>query len=218
MKQHLILLSLIITLFSSCGVITKARYGNGYKLNIEWFGNKEKKEHLAEQKQKKQKAVLQSIQEEQTVSASENDSNSLNLAELKKEIPLNATTVQKEEHQTKKQNPKTEQSLGQTQHQKISKIKSKPQYDDPLRPYNSNAMWSGILFYFGFILNFIIPLFGFIFMVIGFVFAIIALRQIKMSGFIFRGYGMALSVIIFFIIYMLLLILLIALIFSFFII
>ena len=64
MRLFFVKLFLFFILLSSCGVITKARYGNGYKLNIE-FGN-DKEQKLAQKTNiAKRKAQLRPVSEVQ---------------------------------------------------------------------------------------------------------------------------------------------------------
>lgn len=53
--------------YSSCGVISKARYGNGYKLNLEW-GKDEKPEYVQAKKAEKKQIKKNEIKEKESIS------------------------------------------------------------------------------------------------------------------------------------------------------
>ena len=75
MKSKLTLLFIVLVTLSSCGVITKARYGNGLKINLD-LGKNSEKNVVAKKSKEKRKAtpILQQTQtpiEENTLLSSD---------------------------------------------------------------------------------------------------------------------------------------------------
>jgi hypothetical protein len=61
-----------------------------------------------------------------------------------------------------------------------------------------NAKWAAILFYGGLILALVIPIIPFLMSILGLLLASFSIGVIKTSNYAYRGYGLALSVLIVF--------------------
>lgn len=198
MKMHKLLLTFIIALFfSSCGVISKTRYGNGFKINVNWGKDSEKK--ISTKPFKDKKKSTQNI--EQTPNITEV------LTDITTEYSptfVTLPTVKKENiiaHSFENQLPK--KPIIEKIEKKKAIIKSyikpnQPKLKNDERPFEKNALWGGILFYGGILLGILVPLISTITTIIGLVLSIIGMGNIKRSGYLFKGYGLALSVVIVF--------------------
>lgn len=204
LELKLLLSFTVILLLSSCGVITKARYGNGFKLNIEsnLFARKDKSENktiIAKKKQIKPSlktysdtdvySPVTSIASSEPIPPTAFDANALN-----SELNLGAT---------KKSSLKKVSELVRKQ---VAKITKPVEPKRTLEPNTEIAAW---LFYGAMVLNaalaysslaipgFIFTLLGIAYL-LGIILAFVGLRKIKLSGNTYRGYGIALSIIILF--------------------
>lgn len=193
MKSKLTLLFLVLVTLSSCGVITKARYGNGLKINLDFGKNSEKNVVAKKSKEKrKQTPILQQTQtpiEETTL--------------LSSDIVTAITPFSNLENEVYKSNLEINQIPKKPLLDKIENKKAilksylkpnQPKLKNDDRPYERNAMWGGILFYGGLFLGLFIPFISIVMVLPGLLFSAYSLGVIKTSGYAYRGYGMALSV------------------------
>jgi hypothetical protein len=197
MKNKITLLFIVLVTLSSCGVISKARYGNGLKINLD-FGKDTEKNVVAKNSKAKKKSTVkiqntQNQVEETTVFSTE--------------IASTISPFTNTENETSNANSTLNQFPKKPILEKIEKkkgiIKSylKPNQvklsnDD--RPLERNAKWAAILFYGGMILALVIPILPFLMSVLGLLLASFSLGVIKTSNYAYRGYGLALSVLIVF--------------------
>lgn len=196
-------ISCVITLFAfcaSCGVVTRARYGNGLKLKIEnnRFGRRDMPRQKSYASKPKPRIRIQAIATE-NVDTTIYLSSSEIVDQLSPDTPEEIVSVSRHSHT--KAAPR---EIKDTSRRKTS-VK-KPKERNPV-PFEPHAKWAAILFYGGFILPFV----GWAAMIVGFVFAFIALHKINTSKTEYRGYGLALSVIVVFITMMIFAIILVSL-------
>lgn len=223
LELKLLLSITVILLLSSCGVITKARYGNGLKLNIEsnLFARKDKSE-TPKTPAKKKKMVPQvtdvPVAAVPTISIDSNVLNSSIQSGASTEIPnTHSALIDKKKFQKKV----PAKSKG------ISKVLNpiKKLVDDKknkkIEPNTEIAAW---LFYGSLVLNFALIYSGLaipgiistllsIATIVGVVLAFVGLRKIKLSGNEYRGYGIDISIIVLFFLSILYLMFVIALLF-----
>jgi hypothetical protein len=202
MKLNPLFLLLTIVLFCSCGVITKARYGNGLKINLETrlfskHTNTDQSKKTTFKSKRKPTQMNEKIDsvifvaeefhiEEPETNTLQNISESPVTVESQIEKTKDKTSIK-----SKLLDLKKEISLKKL----LNPIVKKQVENDGYRPYERNAKWGAILFFGGLI----IPYCG-ILIIPGFVLSIIALGNIRRSNFAYRGYGLAVSVIVLFII------------------
>lgn len=193
MKSKLTLLFIVLVTLSSCGVITKARYGNGLKINLD-FGKNSEKNVVAKKSKEKRKAtpILQQTQtpvEENTL--------------LSSDVVNAITPFSNFENEVYKSNLEINQIPKKPLLDKIEKKKAtlksylkpnQPKLKNDDRPYERNAMWGGILFYGGLFLGLFIPFISVVMVLPGLLLSAYSLGVIKTTGYAYRGYGMALSV------------------------
>lgn len=223
LELKLLLSFTLILLLSSCGVITKARYGNGLKLNIEsnLFARKDKSETPKTPAKKKKTLPYVSDVPVAKTTAIYADSFASETIILSGSIPANATNSSAMIGQ-KKFYKKTPVKL-----KGISKVLSpiKKYADDKknrkIEPNTELAAW---LFYGSLVLSFALAYSGLaipgiittllsIATIVGVVLAFVGLRKIKLSGNEYRGYGIDISIIILFFLSVLYLMFVIALLF-----
>lgn len=183
------ILSIIVcvALISSCGVITKTRYGNGVKVELGngLFAKREKTEEL-----KAEKAV-------KVGNLSKVESAFVSNSKINNEEIIQQDTFDKSEYtiNDNKLNIKNFNLFNRNTQLK-SKVIEKSNYSEiPVEPHAEIAGW---LFYCGLVGMFIpiINLFAFLAMLAGFVLAIIALVKINSSEYQLRGKGLAISIIV----------------------
>ncbi len=209
MKSKLTLLLIVLITLSSCGVISKARYGNGLKINLDFGKDSEKKITTKHPKEKrKQTPILQKNQtpiEETTLFSSD--------------VVTAITPFSNLENEVYKSNFEINQIPKKPLFDKIEKKKAflksylkpnQPKLNNDDRPYERNAMWGGIFFYGGLILGLLVPIFFAIMALPGLLFSAYSLGVIKTSGFAYRGYGLARSVFVVFFVLMIIALILIA--------
>lgn len=182
MKNSVLYLFLIVIFFSSCGVITKARYGNGYKVNLElnWL-SKHKNEEVVLKKRKIHKIKPLNSQQD-TIESNivlKEQKDSL-ITENKQFKPIEVKNYSLNKQSTKKNIKKTE-SFGFNKQQKtISKNKVKPNQDPrPIAPYLILALV--LMFFFPYVSIYL---------------ATKSMRIIKDTNFAFKGYNLAIAIII----------------------
>jgi len=197
MKSKLTLLFIVLVTLSSCGVITKARYGNGLKINLDFGKNSEKKITSKQPKEKRKSTpILQQTQtpvEETTY--------------LNTEAVAFISSFSNLENEVYKSNLEINQIPKKPLLDKIEKKKAilksylkpnQPKFKNDERPYERNAMWGGILFYGGLFLGLFLPFLFAIMALPGLLLSAYSLGVIKTTGYAYRGYGMARSVFIVF--------------------
>lgn len=204
MKQKYIVITFIISLtLSSCGIITKARYGNGLKLNLEFGKDHEKKLSKKSVKVKKMKLMKQDTSLLLTF-AENTHLNEPDEASIIHTVGQNET---RSSHQLSENNKTISHNHSSTHWNKtkpvLKKIKTDAKSKAPIEP-NSKA--AGYLFYGSLaltailsILNIAVPIISiilFLAWLLGFILAIVGLKKIKQSGDKFRGYGLDISIIV----------------------
>ncbi len=187
--KNLISVVLCVTLLSSCGVITKSRYGNGVKIDMGngLFAKKEKTEEL-----KAEKAVKlgKANKEEPIANASPAIINAENMQKDTIENSFFKTQLVHFANKNIKIKPKYKVA-------KTHVVKKSNDYEVPVEPHAEIAAW---LFYGG-LVGLLIPFVNILAglaMIAGFVLAIIALVKISDSEYQLRGKGIAISIIIVF--------------------
>lgn len=215
MKSKLALLFIVLVSLSSCGVITKSRYGNGLKLNLD-FG-KHSEEKITTKHPKEKRKSPHSLQQTQTAIEETTHINTQAVAaistfpNLENEVYNSNSTI----------NQIPQKPLLENIQKKKAILKSylkpnQPNLKNDERPFERNAMWGGILFYGGLFLGLILPFLFAIMALSGLLLSAYSLGVIKTSGYAYRGYGLARSVfIVYFALMIIGLILLAALVSSF---
>ena len=198
MRLIFVKLFLFTILLSSCGVITKARYGNGYKLNIE-FGN-DKEQKLAQKTNiAKRKAQLSPVSEvqngvENTVAAVV-DAEKLEEKEHTETVPA---AIHKHENQSpetvvlnKKESLKKESRFVKKLKQG-SKFKPNKTTRDP-RPMNKFVIYALLSLVVSIVFTAlpIFPAVALFFYLVTMVLSIMAISQIRRNGFTEKGYFLA---------------------------
>jgi len=198
MRLIFVKLFLFTILLSSCGVITKARYGNGYKLNIE-FGN-DKEQKLAQKTNiAKRKAQLSPVSEvqngvENTV-APVVDAAKLEEKEHTETVPA---AIHKHENQSpetvvlnKKESLKKESRFVKKLKQG-SKFKPNKTTRDP-RPMNKFVIYALLSLVVSIVFTAlpIFPAVALFFYLVTMVLSIMAISQIRRNGFTEKGYFLA---------------------------
>jgi hypothetical protein len=197
MKNKLTLLFIVLVTLSSCGVITKARYGNGLKINLD-FGKNSEKNVTSNPSKVKRKSIpkTQNIQnqvEETFLSSIENTSTISTFTKFENETTQTKTNTMINQFPKKPILDKIEKK------KEIIKTYIKPNQakmtnDD--RPFERNAKWGGILFYGGLLLALLTPFLFAFFGLAGLLLCSYSLGVIKTSNYAYRGYGLAKSVLI----------------------
>jgi hypothetical protein len=195
-KYKSTLVVVLAILLSSCSVLTKTRYGNGIKLNLEWglFS-----------KQKADSAYLKKHhtprENRPTGAAPIDDHTDILKPEQMRNIPsdsLFSSTIINVPQQQGIANPDfTKTAISQQQIKEIKGNSTEPEPTITKAPFEKNAKIAGWLFYGG-IITLAIGI-GIIAMLVGFIYAIRALKKIKeeeKKGNHLRGKGLALSIII----------------------
>ena len=198
MRLIFVKLFLFTILLSSCGVITKARYGNGYKLNIE-FGN-DKEQKLAQKtniaKRKAQLSPVSDVQNgvENTVAAVV-DAEKLEEKEHTETVPA---AIHKHENQSpetvvlnKKESLKKESRFVKKLKQG-SKFKPNKTTRDP-RPMNKFVIYALLSLVVSIVFTAlpIFPAVALFFYLVTMVLSIMAISQIRRNGFTEKGYFLA---------------------------
>ncbi len=183
MKSNiLVFIGLLYCLFySSCGVISKARYGNGYKLNLEW-GKDEKPEYVQAKKAEKRQALIYNKTNTGSIESTIEQNEIDNLVDTLAYSNIKKLNLKPKKKFNKKSAP--------------DKKKDKEKL-----PYEKHVETGAFLFYIGLFINVIS---GFTFpillllVVLGVVFAIIGLFKIKNNKNKYRGKIHAIVIIILF--------------------
>jgi fumarate reductase subunit D len=213
MKNKITLLFIVLVTLSSCGVISKARYGNGLKINLDFSKDTEKNVVAENSKTKKKSTVKIQNTQNQVVETTD----------FSTEIASSISPFNNIENETSKANltlnPLPKKPILEKIEKKKGIIKSylKPNQvklsnDD--RPLERNAKWAAILFYGGMILALVIPIIPFLMSIAGLLLASFSLGVIKTSNYAYRGYGLARSVLVVFFASILLTLLLVAALFA----
>ena len=210
MRSIFVKLFLFSILLSSCGVITKARYGNGYKLNIE-FG-KDKEQKLAEKANKpKRKAQLSPITDAQNgVESTIAPVVDVEKVEEEQDAKTVPSDIHKHENQlletivlNKKESSKKESRFVIKQKQD-SKYKPNKTTRDP-RPLNRFVIYALLSFVVSIVFTAlpIFPAVALFFYIVTIILSIMAISQIKRNGFTEKGYFLAWLLLILHILYLL---------------
>ncbi len=208
----LIPLALLLLLFNACGVITKARYGNGLKLNLE-FGRLAKNHPTITQKISHKKQTICPVKllhkDSQYLVFNSNLFSSKNLTMKQSEKTLDyPSNICPDSNNTLPSSYKKSSLLKalifQTKLDRPGKVETSSKL--PIEP---NTKWAAVLFYGAIITNAIILSLGIkvasivflpiaIAYVLGFILAVVGLRRIHDSGNAFRGKKLAKSIVIIF--------------------
>ncbi len=189
MKKNIYLKILfVIFIFSSCGIISKTRYGNGYKLNIE-FNKKEKNKYFVAKSAQKKTLNLSKLLEKRD---QKTDSNTFSTYFVETG-PLHKVSKLKIDYKFEK----VKKPISKLKNINVQKtlLENKPKTEKkPLEKHIKVAAW---LFYGGLVLIIFLPLIGGLMMLAGFILAIISYINIRRSGYELRGEGLAVSIIAF---------------------
>jgi hypothetical protein len=190
---------LAICLLSSCGVITKTRYGNGLKLNLGLNVFRNEKSIKADRESKRPGKVLNGAFRREKV-----------------EIPASATVIFTESPvpealsspglQSKARVPAVIRNKYREIRKQLKKGSSPNTGNNNGMPLEPNTLAAGILFYGGligyivmtynlFIVPPLMPTLCSIAMLVGFILAIVGLRKIRNSD-EYSGYGLAISILV----------------------
>lgn len=225
-QSKLLLFISVILLLSSCGVITKARYGNGLKLNIEsnLFARKDKSETPKTPAKKKKTLPHISDAPVATSPIIITDSSSLTTiihsGSTSENTNKNSTLI--EQKKSIKKAPAKLKGISKVLHPLKKYVDDKK--NRKIEPNTELAAW---LFYGSLVLNFAFIYSGLVIpgivstllsiaTIVGVVLAFVGLRKIKLSGNEYRGYGIDISIIVLFFLAVLYLMLMIALLIAFF--
>jgi hypothetical protein len=202
--KNKILFVCLLTLLSSCGVITKARYGNGLKINLETrLFSKKKNEDQTKKTALKTRSIPNPINKKkdsfifvaEEFNIDEPKTNTLhNISESPVIVkPQIEKTKDKTSLKSKIRDLKKEISVKKL----LNPIVKKQIKNDGYRPLEPHAKWAGILFYGSILLSNLIysPIWG-VLSIVGIILAFIAVKKIKLSNFEFSGYGIAFSIVI----------------------
>jgi len=181
-----------LALLSSCGVMTKTRYGNGLKLDL---GNNILAKKDKETELKAEKAIKKGVEYSKPIFQN-------SIAKEPNKVIIQQDTLIRLNDEVKNNTSfkKDKKPLKWIKEIKDNVI-SKPlnvKYNDA--PFEKNAIWAGILFYGGVLLGLttIFPLISGLMVLIGFILAIVSLGKIKKSGGLYRGKGLAISIVVIF--------------------
>lgn len=191
----------VAILFSSCGVVTKARYGNGLKLNLgeRWAKTETKADKPENRKQARKKLLFRPAEPEPIADESNTALNSSKAAET---LVSDANTAALKQNPIKTDVRKTPEALDKPSDRQVQSGA-----DNAARPMEPNVKIASVLFYgpmiifllysgiIGAALSSILGLC----MLIAFVLAWIGLSNIKQSFGGYAGKGMAISIIVLFI-------------------
>ncbi len=223
LQLKLLLSFTVILLLSSCGVITKARYGNGLKLNIEssLFARKDKSE-APKTPAKKKKIVPQVTDEPMAAEPNISTDSFVSITSIQSgsstEI-LNTNSAHTDKKKLQKKEPAKSKGISKVLNP-IKKIVDDKK-NKKIEPNTEIAAWlfygslvlNALLIYSGLAIPGIISALLSIASILGVVLAFVGLRKIKLSGNEYKGYGTALSIIILFFLSILYLMFIIALLF-----
>jgi len=213
MKNKIPLLFIVLVTLSSCGVISKARYGNGLKINLD-FGKDTEKNVVAKNSKAKKKSTVkiqntQNQVEETTVFSTEIASTISPFTNTENETSNSISTLNQFPKKPILEKIEKKKAILKT-YLKPNQVKLSN--DD--RPMERNAKWAAILFYGGMILALVIPIIPFLMSIAGLLLASFSLGVIKTSNYAYRGYGLARSVLVVFFASILLTLLLVAALFA----
>jgi hypothetical protein len=195
---------LLITM-SSCGVITKARYGNGLKLNVEFNGfkrEKQKEKTTTIRVSRKDKALEKTVEKE-TLTEVVDTAISM--------VPSVSASIEKIADEEKNKVSKTKKFFNGAK--KVIKaevakvVAQKPNKRNGEGPMEPNTLVAAILFYGSIVLQVALSFSEFAFIpglstvlslcvLAGFILAIVGLHKHKRSDYAYSGYGLALSIVI----------------------
>jgi fumarate reductase subunit D len=213
MKNKITLLFIVLVTLSSCGVISKARYGNGLKINLDFGKDSEKNVVAKNSKAKKKSTVkIQNTQnqfEETTVFSTEIASSISPFNNIENETSYSNLTLNQIPKKPILEKIEKKKAILKT-YLKPNQVKLSN--DD--RPLERNAKWAAILFYGGMILALVIPILPFLMSIAGLLLASFSLGVIKTSNYAYRGYGLARSILVVFLASILLSLLLVAALFG----
>jgi hypothetical protein len=223
LQLKLLLSFTVILPLSSCGVITKARYGNGLKLNIEssLFARKDKSE-APKTPAKKKKIVPQVTDEPMAAERNKSTDSFASITSIQSgsstEI-LNTNSAHTDKKKLQKKEPAKSKGISKVLNP-IKKIVDDKK-NKKIEPNTEIAAWlfygslvlNALLIYSGLAIPGIISALLSIASILGVVLAFVGLRKIKLSGNEYKGYGTALSIIILFFLSILYLMFIIALLF-----
>lgn len=225
--SHKLIAFLLITLvFSSCGVISKARYGNGFSIHIEnnWFGKNEVKKEKKIEKNDFQDSFSNTLLTQKT--KVEPFENNVTTPKLQTVEIIETQANQREENLSIseiKHNQKSEQ-VTHTEKKSLKTIPRKVEFSGSTNQLEPNAGAALFFFLLLIALNLasavfyspLIPLAALISFVLSFTLAIVSLGKIKNSDGEYSGKGIDIFIIVFLSISLLITIFYIALIFALF--
>ena len=194
-------IAVVAILFSSCGVVTKARYGNGLKLNLgERWAKTETPENKGPQTKKAAKKwLLRPVEPEPIADEGSTAINSSKAAEAEATRPNTAAFKQNAKKTDVRKTPEASDKPSDRQVQNGA--------DNAARPMEPNVKIASVLFYGSLIFYFLyngiigatlISILG-LCILIAFILAWIGLSNIKQSFGGYAGKGMAISIIVLFI-------------------
>lgn len=188
----MICLFLCMSCLSSCGVLSRARYGNGWKLNIEsnLFARSAPKAAKKNPVRKYRDSGTETHMvfhphKQPLVHASAEAGEGPEMV-----IPEKASLAKVKRHRKWDVMPAMDSRL--------VKYPDASRNNDYYVPVEPTVRMAAYLFYGGIIASFIpyINFIAYLAMTAGFILAIIGLRNLKLSDYAYRGYGLALSIVI----------------------
>jgi hypothetical protein len=196
MKYFVRIISLFVcaACLSSCGVLSRARYGNGWKLNIE--SNPFARSAPKAAKKNQVRKYRDSVTEKRVVDHPQTEPLG-HVSSVSDQVPEMIVAAKEKAKLSKgkrlgKLYPaaalKKPVAMGQD-------VSVSQDYYVPVEPTVRTAAY---LFYGGMIASLIpyVSILGYLAMTVGFILAIIGLRNLKLSDYAYRGHGLALSIVI----------------------
>lgn len=201
--NYIVSTSIIVLLLSSCGVITKARYGNGLKLNLELGSGNEKnlsKKTGIPKKLKKLRldSAIHLLEVENPVTNRFDDA-SITYFDVRKDAHLKSPIFDNNENYS---------HILRTKHWNKTKSLNKQNQSEEktTAPIEPNSKAAGYLFYGSILMSILMSILGiavpilsvilFLAWLLGLILAITGLNKIKKSGDKYRGYGLDISIIV----------------------
>ena len=192
----------LLILLNSCGVITKTRYGNGFKLNIEsnlFSKGDDKKTPKSKKTVKTKDEVGKNDVKIGTNKIETNDAIDFNDAPSEREIVQKPISISSRNLLKK---CKSEVELNEKIHVSSPEEKSQNAERKPIEPNTEIAGWlfygsiavSLAIAFAGIYIPFLSTILG-IMTLVGFILALVGLRKIRLSGDKYSGYGLAVSII-----------------------
>jgi hypothetical protein len=205
-SQKLVVFFLIALVFSSCGVISKARYGNGFSIHIEnnWFGKNDVKKEKKIEKNDFQDSFSNTLLTQKTkVGPFENDVTPPRFQTVETIITQPNQGEENLSSSEIKLDQKSEQAI-HTEKKSLKTIPRKVEFSGSTNQLEPNVAWALAFLILSIIVliasnSMYIPFAGLIFtisLILSLTLAIVSLGKIKQSNGEYSGKGLAIFLII----------------------